>query len=209
MQRPALRNLWPALLVGSIVYAAGPNGAWMARQFTAPVPAGWGWFGAVLLGLAIFGGIKLAAQRSRIGIAIATVGGVVAVVIDAQYFAAAGHGRLLSLALGAFPTMLAVLAGIVEGIDATRLETRSAAEADRRLAWELREASKDREVQRRLQLRAPATQVNATQMQVDASASQEIHPATYCCPICGRNGMNRFVYAAHMRYCRTQEVDRQ
>ena len=63
----------------------------MARQFTAPVPPAWGWFGAVLLGLAIFGGIKLATARQRIGIALAAVGGLVAVAVDTQYFAAAGH----------------------------------------------------------------------------------------------------------------------
>lgn len=208
MHRPALRNLWPALLVGSIVYAAGPNGAWMARQFTAPVPAGWGWFGAVLLGLAIFGGIKLAAQRSRIGIAIATVGGVVAVVIDAQYFAAAGHGRLLSLALGAFPTMLAVLAGIVEASAVTVAEERANVEAAARLAWELREASKDRAVARRLT--QPATQVNAAVTQSDAAVAPATLPVdarTYRCAVCGRNGMNRFAYAAHVRYCQPAEVE--
>ena len=150
-----LRFLWPALLIGSIIYAAGPNGAWMARQFTAPVPPVWGWFGAVLLGVAIFGGIKLATARQRIGIALAAVGGLVAVAVDTQYFAAAGHGALLALALGAFPTLLAVLAGVVEGLDATAHETRTQDEAATRLAWELREAAKDRAAARRQAARTP------------------------------------------------------
>lgn len=158
--RPSLRWLWPALLVGSIIYAAGPNGAWMARQFTAPVPPWWGWFGAVLLGLAIFGGIKLATAGRAIGIAIALVGGIVAIAVDAQYFASAGHHPVMAALLGLFPTLLAVLAGIVEGIDVTAQETTAeadaraarelAAEAERiRLEWELREAAKDRAAARR------------------------------------------------------------
>jgi hypothetical protein len=169
--RLGLRLLWPALLVGSIIYAAGPNGSWMARQFTAPVPPWWGWFGAVLLGLAIFGGIKLAtAGRRAIGIAIALVGGIVAIAVDAQYFAAAGHGLVMAALLGLFPTLLAVLAGIVEGIEVSaqestveadsRAERERATEAERlRLEWELREAAKDRAAARRQDrggLRTPA-----------------------------------------------------
>jgi hypothetical protein len=153
--KPSLRWLWPVLLIGSIVYAAGPNGAWMARQFTAPVPPAWGWFGAVLLGLAVFGGIKLAVAGQRIGLAIALVGGVCAIVIDSQYFASAGHGIVMAALLGLFPTLLAALAGVVEGVDATRAEAQAEAEAQARLAWELREASKDRAAARRLQAGRP------------------------------------------------------
>lgn len=207
--RLSLRYLWPILLIGSIIYAAGPNGAWMARQFSAPMPAGWGWFGAVLLGLAIFGGIKLAAgPQRRLGVSIAAVGGLVAVVIDTQYFTAAGHGSLLALALGAFPTLLAVLAGIVEASAVTVAEERANVEAAARLAWELREASKDRAVARRLT--QPATQVNAAVTQSDAAVAPATLPVdarTYRCAVCGRNGMNRFAYAAHVRYCQPAEVE--
>jgi hypothetical protein len=219
--KPTLRWLWPLLLIGSIVYAAGPNGAWMARQFTAPVPPFWGWFGAVLLGVAVFGGIKLAVSGSKTGIAIAAVGGIVAVVVDAQYFATAGHAGLMPLLLGAFPTLLAVLAGIVEGLEARAQEStaaaqaqaresRSAEEARQRLEWELREAAKDREAERRLRRSiAPATHANAPATQPVADGSPAMQPSstptvarTYHCDRCNRNSMDRFEYAAHRRYCR-------
>jgi hypothetical protein len=111
--------LWPMLVVAAIIYAAGPTGVWLNQQFT-DLPSYWGWFGSALLGVATFGGVKLTTSRvpwyyRLVGVGVVMVGGLVTIMVDQQYFSAK-HEFVMSLALGVVGTVLAVLAGIVEGI---------------------------------------------------------------------------------------------
>ena len=63
-----LRILWLILIAGSIVFAAGISGTWLNAQ----MPEGlahwrWGWLGATLAGLTVFGGVFLAQREQKIG----------------------------------------------------------------------------------------------------------------------------------------------
>lgn len=141
--------MWKALTFLAIVFAGGISGTWLGEQMRAPLPWQWGWFGAILAGVAIFGGVNLAIRGDWLGWLIITATGFATVVMDIMYFWP--DHQLLALPLGVFPTALAVLGGMVEARSASHAETqqRAASEADRARLQRIED--EDRAHQRRLE----------------------------------------------------------
>lgn len=141
--------MWKALTFLAIIFAGGISGTWLGEQMRAPLPWQWGWFGAILAGVAIFGGVNLATRGDALGWLIITATGLATVVMDIMYFW--DDHQWLALPLGLFPTALAVLGGMVEARSTAHAETqqRAASEADR--ARQQRIQDEDRAHQRHLE----------------------------------------------------------
>lgn len=127
------KYLFRGLTISAIVFAAGISGAWLSEQFTAPLPAKWGFFGALIIGIAIYGGVALGTHGDRKGYIIAALGSVAEIVFGFWYFAHA-HDPVTSLVLGIVPTGIAIMGGLVEN-SVEVLEQADAQLADA-LAWE-------------------------------------------------------------------------
>lgn len=162
------RWAWRLVVFASILFAAGISGSWLGQQMTAPLPSWWGWLGAGIAGIAQFGGVSLGVQGQRIGWAIVGVAGAAAIVFDYHYFGSQ-HGILVSGVLGTFPTVLAVLGGIVEAnveaISQSRVDLEY--ERQREREYEIEE----REVQRR------ATEAQRQEREADAQREHALRLA--------------------------------
>jgi hypothetical protein len=142
------RHLWHLLTVAAIVFAAGPSGAWLGQQFTAPLPYAWGWFGSILVGLTLLGGVNLAIRGDNWGKVI--VGGlsVVAVVCDWHYFAPLGHDAITAGTLAIFATFIAIMGGVVASRWDSRQEQRLSAQESEQRQWERQQAEKQADWER-------------------------------------------------------------
>lgn len=141
--------MWKALTFLAIVFAGGISGTWLGEQMRAPLPWQWGWFGAILAGVAIFGGVNLAIRGDWLGWLIITATGAATVVMDIMYFWD-GH-QLLALPLGLFPTALAVLGGMVEARSTAHAETRQRAVSEAERARQQRIEDEERAHHRHLE----------------------------------------------------------
>lgn len=152
------RLFWRLLTASAIIFAAGISGAWLSLQIHAPLPPAWGWFGALIAGTAVFGGVLLGVQGHRAGWAFVLIGAAAEVTFDYHYFLA-DHGQWVAVVISTFPTMIALAGGFVE---ATLLKQEKAeAEQDEELereqeheqrAWERKQEELERERQHRLEL---------------------------------------------------------
>lgn len=155
LETVALAILWPALLLASVIYGAGITGAWLSQQMREPLPPAWGWLGAGILSLTVFGGVALGTRRRWDGWLIAVVAGLATIVMDCLYFSDGGHG-LLSIPLGAFQTFVALLSGYIFAQSVTlQQQTEAQAEAEARAKLE-REEQERRDAARREQERRDA-----------------------------------------------------
>lgn len=171
------RFLWPALIAGSIVFAAGISGTWLNQQMPSQLaPLAWGWFGAALVGLAVFGGVNLAQRGERIGWTVAAVGAAVDVAVNVVFFRQA-HGWVLAAALGAFPMLISILAGIVEARAAVAQETSRSAEQQARLDFEQQQAARDAAAERRLREKLALAQVSQPGRDSGTAARPDPDPA--------------------------------
>jgi len=155
-----LRILWLTLIAGSIVFAAGISGTWLNAQ----MPEGlahwrWGWLGATLAGLTVFGGVFLAQREQKIGWAVAATGALVDILIDVQFFLVS-HDLVMSAALGIFPMLIAVLAGVVEGRNLAIDSSYNLSMEERQLNWELKQKEKTANHERRLELLRAKAEMN-------------------------------------------------
>lgn len=113
------RYLWLLLTICVTVFAGLISGSWLGIQTADTLGSNWGWwgwtigvFGATLAVIALFGGVSLGTNGDRVGWVVAAVSGCVTATMDISFFWPK-HG-LLAVPLGLFPTLLAVLSGVVE-----------------------------------------------------------------------------------------------
>lgn len=137
---------WRVLTILAIIFDAGIGGTWLGTQMQLGLPHWWGLLGAILAGLAVYGGVELAVHGDRKGALVALCGILPSVAFAHQYFDARGHGLLLAGILAGFPPGIAVLGGIVA---ASAKATESAAELAR--AQRLRQQRLDDQQRRRQQ----------------------------------------------------------
>lgn len=160
-RRALAANMWRLLTVAAIVFSSGISGAALAGYMHAPLPAWWGWFGAALAGVAVYGGVTLVLDGERIGFLILAFGAAAEIALSAAYFGE-GHTLLLALILGAYPSAVAILSGLVESRRARhaeakaereerRLEAQRRRDEDRR--YEREQQRLDREAEREAQRR--------------------------------------------------------
>ena len=166
-------NLWRLLTVSAIIFAAGISGSWLGAQMRDPLPNWWGWFGAALAGIAVFGGVTLILERNPIGWIIMAVGGIADIALSAAYFGD-GHNLILAIVLGAYPTGIAILGGVVEATTA-KLQAHKT-ETEERKKWEREQEEKDRDAERlrkeeAMRLRA---QVRIEEIRAQALLSAEL-----------------------------------
>lgn len=122
------RTIFRLLTLAAIIFAAGISGAWLADQFTAPLPQAWGFFGALIIGVAIYGGVMLGTQGDRAGYVIAGLGAVAEVTFGFWYFAH-GHDAFTALVLGIVPTGIAIVSGLVENTADNQAHAQAQAQA--------------------------------------------------------------------------------
>ena len=140
-------TLWRVLTASCIVFAAGISGTWFNDQFTNDLQMQrWGWFGATIAGIAIFGGVMLAIDsleplriermeseteeeyekkfsRAAIIKAIGFWAGTAAVIIGvladcvmSANYFKSGHDIITASVLGFYPSLLSVIGGVIEGV---------------------------------------------------------------------------------------------
>jgi hypothetical protein len=104
---------WFLLSILSIAYAAGTAGSWLSEQYHGFLYGWYGWPGALIRGLAIFGGVRLIGRKRKIGWLPVILGGIYAILCDYQYFQMT-HSGWVVMVLGVFPTAIAVFCGLIE-----------------------------------------------------------------------------------------------
>jgi len=133
-------TLWRILTIACIIFASGISGTWFNDQFKGDLQKQrWGWFGATIAGVAIFGGVLLAVdslepiyvlreeqdteeqyaekkKRARLVKNIGFYAGVFAVIIGvaadcvmSANYFAAGHDLVTAAVLGFYPSLLSVI----------------------------------------------------------------------------------------------------
>jgi len=103
------------------------------------------------MGIAVFGGLRIFVGGRRLrGAAIAVTGGVAAIIVDVQYFRHV-HELALAIPLGLYPTLIAVLAGVVEAEQVERASQVVEAKELREQEWELNQRAKENAHKRRLE----------------------------------------------------------
>jgi len=116
--------------IAAIVFSSGISGAWLGAQMHEPLPFAWGWFGAVVMAVAMFGGVALVSRGVKSGWLAVGLSVTAEVVYDYHYFA--GHDLLTHIILAATPMGIALAAGWVEGAwEAVEEERKSEAERAR------------------------------------------------------------------------------
>lgn len=144
-------TLWRLLTLSSIIFAAGISGTWFNDQFKDDLQKQrWGWFGAVIAGVAIFGGVMLAVdsleplsikrndketdeewekrrnqaeliRRIELGIGIGLMLiGAIADCAMSANYFADGHDPLTAIILGFYPSLLSIMGGVIEGVRGIR-----------------------------------------------------------------------------------------
>jgi len=131
-----MRWTFRVLAAAAIVFAAGISGTWLGEQMRSPLPIAWGWFGAVVLAAAVFGGVYLAARGDRVGFWIVVMGALGEITLDWHFFAYARHDLWTAAVLASFPTLTAILAGAVEARFARAERDAEQAERSDAVAWE-------------------------------------------------------------------------
>lgn len=122
---------WRVLTILAIIFDAGIGGTWLGTQMELGLPHWWGLLGAILAGLAVYGGVELAVHGDRKGIFVALCGILPSIAFAHQYFDARGHGLLLAAILAGFPPGIAVLGGIVAASAKAQQSTAELARAQR------------------------------------------------------------------------------
>jgi len=143
-----LSHLWQVLPPAAILFQAGISGAWWASQFHAPLPAAWGWFGAILIGVAAWSGIYLAVAGEARGWLLAAVAVGLDAVMAGAYFGA-NHPLTLAVPLALDPALITLLVAwqAARQSAVSRLPQQLADDEQRQ--WELDQAARDREAARR------------------------------------------------------------
>lgn len=182
MRSLPLATPWQILPPAAILFQAGISGAWWAAQFHAPLPAAWGWFGAILIGVSAWSGVHLAVAGQRRGWLLAAVAVGIDAIMAAAYFGA-NHPPLLAIPLALAPALITILAAWQAA--------RQIAEAQRpqadALAWEQDQAARDREAARRRLERDAEAQRKAQLLEAKALADvvrqQAAHPEQAVQPV--------------------------
>lgn len=106
--------LFRIIALAAIIFAAGHSGGFLNTQEGALGRYGWGVFGALVAGLALWGGIYVyVAYDQRSGLLVAIVAVVADVVMGYGWFLKSATIAPFVLAL--WPPLLALLAGVIEG----------------------------------------------------------------------------------------------
>lgn len=138
---------WRLLTILAILFDAGIGGTWLGTQMELGLPHWWGLLGAILAGLAVYGGVELAVHGDRKGIFVALCGILPSVAFAHQYFDARGHGLLLAAILAGFPPGIAVLGGIVAASAKATESANDAAHAQRLRQQRLEDQQRRRQQQ--------------------------------------------------------------
>lgn len=187
--------LWRLLPLLAIIFSSGISGAWFNEQFRSELLwLRWGWLGAWIAGVSVFGGVRMVAQDKKDirGWLIIVAGGITEVLLSGAYFGE-DHNWLLALVLGLYPTGVAILAGFGE---ATMQLQRAAKEerADDK-AWERAQAEKDADRKaaaylRKLELNAQITanvQIAKVQAEITSANVRELPQPS---PLTANNSAN-------------------
>lgn len=175
IERRFLSYLWRGLPVAAIVFQAGISGAWWAGQFSAPLPGLWGWFGALIIGLAMWSGVELVVAGERRGWLLVAATAVGDSVMALAYFQA-DHPAYVALPLAVVPAVVTVLTGWQAGQQAA-IEARPAAQAEaEQTAWEREQAALDREAERQAVLVRARAEARALSASVRDTAGQPPAP---------------------------------
>ncbi len=162
---PVLSKNWRpwffrAVAILAIIFAAGHSGGFLNQQEGALAALNWGVFGAIVAGLALWGGMYMfSAHGDRWGLAIALAAAVADGFMAYGWFKAT-NATVSPVILAVWPPLLAVLAGIIEGRIARRMEQERDTEAE-----------KDKEAERRLREKLAV-------MEMKAKLRQEAPPQT-------------------------------
>jgi len=132
-----MSTLFRRLPILTIAFASGISGAWWSGQFTQPLPSWWGWFGAALIGVALWSGVEIAVRGQTPGWAIALIAGGGDIIMARQYFA--HHPPALAWPLALVPTLLTLLTAYQASLHeanarAAAAEQRQQIEAEQRKA---------------------------------------------------------------------------
>lgn len=186
MPRPTLTHLWQLLPPAAILFQAGISGAWWAAQFHAPLPPLWGWFGAILIGIAAWSGIHLAVAGERRGWLLALVAVSLDAVMAAAYFGA-NHPLTLALPLALAPALITLLVAWQAARQTTAAALPAQLAAAEQRQWELDQDARDREAaRRRLERDAEAhrkAQLIAAEAQAAAVRLQAERPGQLSSPV--------------------------
>jgi hypothetical protein len=170
------RNLWRSLTIAALIFAAGISGSWLNAQFDPLLRSlWWGWFGALIAGCAVFGGVVLVTQGARQGWLILLVGALADVTLSYQYFGAT-HDRNTALVLGLYPTLVAILGGVVEAVHQRRDVEVLWDEADREREWQAQLAREERDAQIKLELEKARIEARTRVRLADVRPNDSVQP---------------------------------
>lgn len=175
---PQLPTGWPwtLLSVAAIVFASLISGSWLGSQMEPALPRALGIFGTALAGFAVFGGVELAIYANGwrdgqrwIGTVLILAGVAAEVTFDHQFFASQEHGTWTAIVLAAFPSVIAVMSGIVKTSSTRRHKREVVEEQERSLDLRKRAALDELEIQAARERMAQELE----QQRLDAQAVRE------------------------------------
>lgn len=146
-------NAWRGLALMAIIGEAGISGSFLAGQMKSPLPYQYGFYLALVQGLATFGGVDIAQKGNRKGWAVVAISGTAGVVFSFMFFGGM-HDIVIGTIMGIFPTGVAIMAGLIDSSqqqayrkeqeekDDKEFERQRIRDADR--AKQEREAERDR-----------------------------------------------------------------
>jgi hypothetical protein len=139
-----------AVAVSAIIFAAGHSGGFLNRQEGSLAVFQWGMFGALVAGMALWGGMYIfSAHGDRWGLVIALVAALADCFMAYGWFVST-NASVSPLLLATWPPLLAVLAGVIEGRMARHTE-----------AMRVSEAVKDAEAERKLKAKLATMEMKA------------------------------------------------
>lgn len=157
----------------AIIFAAGHSGGFLNQQEGALSALNWGTFGAIVAGLALWGGMYMfSAHGDRWGLAIALAAAIADGFMAYGWFMET-NATVSPIILAVWPPLLAVLAGIIEGRIARRMERErdTQDEKDKEAERKLREKLAVMEM--RAKLKQEATPVVVVQAPVHVQREHE------------------------------------